>query len=150
VVVRATTPTVMHSGDIDQMPLPELVTATFVAASGAIVVDLSKDHGSRLGLHGPDTACNHLPAPSVRDAPDSAGGFARPARIQTITTGYQAITSDQGAATVIVLGVVLLIIGFIAKIAIIWTIGIIAVVVGAVLAIAGATGRSIGGRKHYY
>lgn len=50
----------------------------------------------------------------------------------------------------IVLGVVLLIIGFVAKIAIIWTLGIIAVVVGAVLALLGATGRKIGGRRHYY
>ncbi len=50
----------------------------------------------------------------------------------------------------IVLGVVLLVIGFIAKIAIVWTLGIIAIVVGAVLAIAGSTGRAIGGRKHYW
>lgn len=50
----------------------------------------------------------------------------------------------------IVLGIVLLIIGFIAKIAIVWTLGIIALVVGAVLAIAGATGRAIGGRRHYW
>ncbi len=50
----------------------------------------------------------------------------------------------------IVLGVVLLIIGFVAKVAIIWTLGIIAVVVGAVLALLGATGRKIGGRRHYY
>jgi Family of unknown function (DUF6131) len=51
---------------------------------------------------------------------------------------------------VIILGVVLLLIGFIAKIPIIWILGIIAVVVGAVLAIAGGTGRAIGGRRHYY
>ena len=50
----------------------------------------------------------------------------------------------------IVLGVVLLIIGFVAKIAIIWTLGIVAVVVGAILAIAGTTGRAIGGRRHYW
>ncbi|HEY8827279.1 MAG TPA: DUF6131 family protein [Jatrophihabitantaceae bacterium] len=50
----------------------------------------------------------------------------------------------------IVLGVILLLIGFIAKIQIIWILGIIAIVVGAVLAIAGASGRAIGGRKHYY
>ena len=50
----------------------------------------------------------------------------------------------------IVLGVVLLIIGFIAKVAIIWTLGIIAVVVGAILAIVGGTGRKIGGRAHWY
>ena len=50
----------------------------------------------------------------------------------------------------IVLGVVLLIIGFVAKIAIIWTLGIVAVVVGAILAIAGTAGHAIGGRRHYW
>jgi hypothetical protein len=51
---------------------------------------------------------------------------------------------------VIVLGVVLLIIGFIAHVGIIWTLGIILVVVGAVLALLGGTGRQIGGRAHWY
>lgn len=50
----------------------------------------------------------------------------------------------------IVLGVILLIIGFLTGINIIWVLGIIAVVVGAVLAIAGTTGRAIGGRTHWY
>ena len=50
----------------------------------------------------------------------------------------------------IVLGIVLLIIGFIAAVHIIWFLGIVALVIGAVLAIAGATGRAIGGRKHYF
>jgi Family of unknown function (DUF6131) len=45
---------------------------------------------------------------------------------------------------------VLLIIGFIAKIAIIWTIGIVLVVVGAALVLLGAMGRAVGGRRHYY
>jgi uncharacterized membrane protein HdeD (DUF308 family) len=51
---------------------------------------------------------------------------------------------------VIILGIVLLVIGFIFKVAILWTIGIIVLVIGAALAIAGALGRSIGGRRHYY
>jgi uncharacterized membrane protein HdeD (DUF308 family) len=50
----------------------------------------------------------------------------------------------------IVLGVVLLIIGFVAKIAIVWTLGIIAIVIGAILAIAGGAGRAVGGRRHWY
>ena len=50
----------------------------------------------------------------------------------------------------IVLGVILLIIGFIAAVHIIWILGIIAVVVGAVLAILGFGGREIAGRKHWY
>ena len=50
----------------------------------------------------------------------------------------------------IILGVILLIIGFIAKIPILWTIGIIALVVGLILLVLGMTGRTIGGRKHYY
>jgi uncharacterized membrane protein HdeD (DUF308 family) len=50
----------------------------------------------------------------------------------------------------IVLGVVLLIIGFVAHIAILWTLGIIVLVIGAILAIAGAAGRAVGGRRHWY
>ena len=50
----------------------------------------------------------------------------------------------------IILGVILLIIGFIAKVAIIWTIGIIVVVVGAILAMLGAVGHAVGGRRHYF
>jgi uncharacterized membrane protein HdeD (DUF308 family) len=51
---------------------------------------------------------------------------------------------------VIVLGIVLLIVGFVAKVAIIWTLGIIVVVIGAILALFGFAGREIGGRKHWY
>ncbi len=50
----------------------------------------------------------------------------------------------------IVLGVVLLIIGFVASVKIIWTLGIIAVVIGAILFILGATGRKVAGRRHWY
>jgi hypothetical protein len=50
----------------------------------------------------------------------------------------------------IVLGLILLIIGFIAKVAILWTIGIVLVLVGLVLAVLGSMGRAVGGRRHYY
>ncbi len=50
----------------------------------------------------------------------------------------------------IVLGIILLVIGFIASIPILWTIGIILVVIGAILALMGMAGREIGGRRHYY
>jgi uncharacterized membrane protein HdeD (DUF308 family) len=50
----------------------------------------------------------------------------------------------------IVLGIVLLIIGFIFKVAIIWTLGILAVVVGVILALFGFAGREVGGRRHYW
>ena len=51
----------------------------------------------------------------------------------------------------IILGVILLILGFVFGISILWTIGIILIVVGAVLTIlGGATGRAIGGRKTWY
>jgi hypothetical protein len=50
----------------------------------------------------------------------------------------------------IVLGVVLLIIGIVAKIPILDTLGVILVVVGAVFFLLGATGRAVGGRRHYY
>jgi hypothetical protein len=50
----------------------------------------------------------------------------------------------------IVFGLVLLIIGFVAKIAIVWSIGVIVLVVGLVLMLLGALGHAVGGRRHYY
>lgn len=50
----------------------------------------------------------------------------------------------------LILGLILLIAGFVLKISILWTIGIILLVVGAVLALMGSTGRAVGGRRHYY
>ncbi len=51
---------------------------------------------------------------------------------------------------VIILGVILLIVGFLAHISILWTIGIILVVIGLILFVLGMAGRAVGGRKHYY
>ncbi len=50
----------------------------------------------------------------------------------------------------IILGVILLIIGFVASIPILWTIGIVVLVIGLVLLALGMAGRAVGGRKHYY
>lgn len=50
----------------------------------------------------------------------------------------------------ILLGAILMVIGFIATIPVLWTIGIVLVVVGAVLVLLGRTGRKVGGRAHWY
>ena len=50
----------------------------------------------------------------------------------------------------IVLGIIALIAGFVLKIAVLWSIGILLVVVGVVLAVLGSIGRAVGGRRHYY
>lgn len=50
----------------------------------------------------------------------------------------------------IVLGVILLILGAVLKVTILWTLGIIAVVIGAILWIAGSLGHAIGPRTHYW
>lgn len=50
----------------------------------------------------------------------------------------------------IVLGVLLLILGFVLGISILWTIGLILIVVGIILAILGMMDRAVGGRRHYW
>lgn len=50
----------------------------------------------------------------------------------------------------IVIGLVLLLIGFIAHIPILWTLGIIVLLIGLVLMVLGSTGRAVGGRRHYF
>jgi hypothetical protein len=51
---------------------------------------------------------------------------------------------------VIIFGLILMIIGYAAGIAILWTIGIILLLFGLLLLVLGAMGHAIGGRKHYY
>jgi hypothetical protein len=50
----------------------------------------------------------------------------------------------------IILGIILLIIGFVAKIAILWSIGIAVLVIGLILVLLGMAGHAIGGRRHYW
>ncbi|MEU3776267.1 DUF6131 family protein [Streptomyces sp. NPDC032472] len=50
----------------------------------------------------------------------------------------------------IILGLILLILGFVFGISILWTIGIILLVIGLILWVLGAAGHAVGGRKHYY
>ncbi|MFB6876777.1 DUF6131 family protein [Streptomyces sp. NPDC056323] len=50
----------------------------------------------------------------------------------------------------IILGVILLVIGLVAGISILWTIGIVLVAIGIVLWILGALGHAVGGRRHYW
>jgi Family of unknown function (DUF6131) len=50
----------------------------------------------------------------------------------------------------IILGVILLLLGLVLKIAILWSIGILVLVVGLILVLLGAIGRGVGGRRHYW
>jgi hypothetical protein len=50
----------------------------------------------------------------------------------------------------IILGLILLIVGFVAKIAILWAIGIVVLVIGLILVLLGAVGHAVGGRRHYW
>lgn len=50
----------------------------------------------------------------------------------------------------IVLGLILLIIGFVSAISIVWTVGMIVLIVGLALWLLGAMGHAVGGRRHYF
>ncbi len=50
----------------------------------------------------------------------------------------------------IILGLILFLIGLLASIPILQTIGIILAVIGLVLLLVGRSGKGIGGRKHYF
>jgi uncharacterized membrane protein len=50
----------------------------------------------------------------------------------------------------IVLGLVLLLLGLVLNIGILWTAGIVVLIVGLVLQLLGRSGRQVGGRAHYW
>lgn len=50
----------------------------------------------------------------------------------------------------IVIGVVLLLAGFFLGIPLLTTLGVIVLIIGAILMLAGRSGHAVGGRRHYY
>jgi hypothetical protein len=50
----------------------------------------------------------------------------------------------------IMFGVVLLVIGFVTMIPVVWSIGVIVLVIGLALWLLGTLGHAVGGRKHYF
>ncbi|MGW2820382.1 DUF6131 family protein [Streptomyces sp. NPDC001443] len=50
----------------------------------------------------------------------------------------------------LILGIILLVVGFLTGISILWTIGIILLIVGVILWILGTAGHAVGGRRHYW
>ena len=50
----------------------------------------------------------------------------------------------------IILGIVLMLIGFLLGVPILWTLGVIIMIVGVVLWLLGSMGRQVGGRRHYF
>jgi len=50
----------------------------------------------------------------------------------------------------IVLGLILLLLGLVLGIGILWTIGIVLILVGAVLWVLGSMDRAVAGRRHYW
>ncbi|MGH3095300.1 MAG: DUF6131 family protein [Streptosporangiales bacterium] len=50
----------------------------------------------------------------------------------------------------IILGIILLILGFVFSIWILWAIGILLVIIGVILFILGRVGHAVFGRKHYW
>jgi len=61
-----------------------------------------------------------------------------------------ALMSNGTEQTMITLGVICLILGLILGIGILWTIGLILIAVGIILAVLGMMDRAIGPRRHYY
>jgi small-conductance mechanosensitive channel len=90
--------------------------------------------------YGRPAEASDWPFPATRTGTQKSPSTARPAN-----TDFYYWELD-----VIILGLILLIIGFIAHIAIVWTIGIIVLVVGAILALLGMMGHAVGGRRHYF
>lgn len=50
----------------------------------------------------------------------------------------------------ILLGLLLLVLGFVFGISILWTIGVILIIIGALLWVLGSMDRAVGGRRHYW
>jgi hypothetical protein len=51
---------------------------------------------------------------------------------------------------VIAVGLILLLLGFFLKVSVLWTLGLVVLVVGLVFMLLGSAGRPVGGRRHLW
>jgi membrane-bound ClpP family serine protease len=70
--------------------------------------------------------------------------------VKTAAADRQLLVMPRMEPEVIIIGIILLIIGFLTKIAIVWTLGIIALVIGLILMLLGMVGHAVGPRRHYW
>ena len=59
------------------------------------------------------------------------------------------MVAEYGGA-VVTFGVVLMIIGFLLGVPVLWSIGVLLLVIGLVFWVLGSIGHAVGGRRHYY
>jgi hypothetical protein len=71
------------------------------------------------------------------------------ARANTEGSGPLIPLVERGGAMIIV-GVILLIIGFALKIPVLWTVGIVLAVIGVILMALASAGRPVAGRRHWW
>ena len=57
---------------------------------------------------------------------------------------------DGYSTVMIIIGLILLLLGFFLAVPLLWTLGIIVLIIGLVLLVAGQAGRQVGGRAHYW
>jgi len=70
--------------------------------------------------------------------------------IQDLDPEPLGIGQDSEVDAMIVLGLILLVVGFFTGISILTTLGVILLVIGVIMAILGASGKAVGGRAHWY
>jgi hypothetical protein len=63
---------------------------------------------------------------------------------------HRLSTSKDRDSAMIIIGIVLLAIGFVASVPILWTIGIVVLLIGLVFLLFGSLGHAIGGRRHLF
>jgi hypothetical protein len=73
-----------------------------------------------------------------------------PRYIAQLTAIVARSADKKCGGNMIIFGAILLIIGFVAGVPILWTIGMVLVVIGAILWILGSLDHAVGGRRHYY
>jgi membrane-bound ClpP family serine protease len=66
------------------------------------------------------------------------------------TTGAPTVILNEGISSVIILGLILLLLGFALGIGILWTVGVILIIIGAVFWVLGSMDRAVAGRRHYW
>jgi hypothetical protein len=73
-----------------------------------------------------------------------------PGTFERLTAGYSQVNPMSLEDQMLIIGLILLVLGFLLDVSFLWTLGIILIIIGAVLFLLGASGHPVAGRRHYW
>lgn len=132
------------------MPSPFPATEEAQDSSAFKSIDLFQDSTLEIGVRTEARNLPHFVSRCRLDHTQSANTLTDERRSLSAQSRSLASSLRKRKPDMVTTGLLLLLLGFFLNIPLLWTLGVILLIVGVILMVLGSLGRAVGGRRHYW